>query len=386
MNMIKVESLNKNIKGKAILKDISFEVAEGECVALIGPNGAGKTTLLDCLLGDKLVTSGQVSIQGLPVTSSKLDYIRGYLPQENVIVQKLKVKELIAFFQSIYPNPLSNQEIDQLLQFDKQQKEQLAEKLSGGQKRLFSFVLTLIGRPKLVFLDEPTAAMDTSTRQRFWEIVQDLKAQGVTILYSSHYIEEVEHTADRILVLNKGELIRDTTPLAMRSEEIEKHFILPLAYKEVVEQSNLVENWSQKQDALQVVTREADAFWQLLVQAGCRIQEIEVNNRSLLDTIFEETQKEMTKMKRWIALNKIEFLLTKRQLVYYLLSVGMPTAFYLFFSGMYQDTPGGPANFMRDYLISMTAFSMMSTAIFSFPVVLHTDKINNWQKYYVIAL
>ena len=291
MNMIKVESLNKNIKGKGILKDISFEVAEGECIALIGPNGAGKTTLLDCLLGDKLVTSGQVSIQDLPVTSSKLDYTRSYLPQENVIVQKLKVKELIAFFQRIYPNHLSNQEIDKLLQFDKQQKEQFAEKLSGGQKRLFSFVLTLIGRPKLVFLDEPTAAMDTSTRQRFWEIVQELKAKGVTILYSSHYIEEVEHTADRILVLNKGELIRDTTPLAMRSEEIEKHFILPLAYKEVVEQSNLVENWSQKQDALQVVTREADAFWQLLVQAGCRIQEIEVNNRSLLDTIFEETQK-----------------------------------------------------------------------------------------------
>lgn len=291
MNMIKVESLNKNIKGKAILKGISFEVAEGECVALIGPNGAGKTTLLDCLLGDKLVTSGQVSIQGLSVTSSQLDYIRGYLPQENVIVQKLKVKELIAFFQRIYPNSLSDQEIDQLLQFDQQQKEQFAEKLSGGQKRLFSFVLTLIGRPKLVFLDEPTAAMDTSTRQRFWEIVRDLKAQGVTILYSSHYIEEVEHTADRILVLNKGELIRDTTPLAMRSEGIEKHFILPLAYKEVIEQSNLVENWSQKQDALQVVTREADAFWELLVQAGCGIQEIEVNNRSLLDTILEETQK-----------------------------------------------------------------------------------------------
>ena len=291
MNMIKVQGLHKNIKGKAILKDISFEVAKGECVAMIGPNGAGKTTLLDCLLGDKLVYSGQVSVQGLPVTSSKLDYTRSYLPQENVIVQKLKVKELIVFFQRIYPNPLSNQEIDQLLQFDQQQKEQFAEKLSGGQKRLFSFVLTLIGRPKLVFLDEPTAAMDTSTRQRFWEIVQDLKAQGVTILYSSHYIEEVEHTADRILVLHKGELIRDTTPLAMRSEEIEKHFILPLAYKEIVEQSNLVENWSQKQDALQVVTREADAFWELLVQAGCRIQEIEVNNRSLLDTIFEETQK-----------------------------------------------------------------------------------------------
>lgn len=291
MTVVKVEKLSKKIKDKEILRNISFEINDGECVALIGPNGAGKTTLLDCLLGDKLVTSGQVSIQGLPVTSSKLDYTRAYLPQENVIVQKLKVKELIAFFQRIYPNPLSNQEIDQLLQFVKQQKEQLAEKLSGGQKRLFSFVLTLIGRPKIVFLDEPTASMDTSTCQRFWEIVQELKAQGVTILYSSHYIEEVEHTADRILLLNKGELIRDTTPLAMRSEEIEKHFILPIAYKEVVEQSNLVENWTLKQDSLQVVTREADAFWELLAQAGCRMQEIEVNNRSLLNTIFEETQK-----------------------------------------------------------------------------------------------
>jgi len=288
--MIKVESLNKNIKGKAILKDISFEVAEGECVALIGPNGAGKTTLLDCLLGDKLVTSGQVSIQGLPVTSSQLDYIRGYLPQENVIVQKLKVKELIAFFQSIYPNPLSNQEIDQLLQFDKQQKEQLAEKLSGGQKRLFSFVLTLIGRPKLVFLDEPTAAMDTSTRQRFWEIVQDLKAQGVTILYSSHYIEEVEHTADRILVLHKGQLIRDTTPYAMRGEEQEKHFTVPLTYQEVISTLDQVQEIEIKQNALSFTTKEASQVWKVLQEQGCMIEEIEVRNRTLLDSIFETTQ------------------------------------------------------------------------------------------------
>lgn len=122
MTVVKVEKLSKKIKDKEILRNISFEINDGECVALIGPNGAGKTTLLDCLLGDKLVTSGQVSIQGLPVTSSKLDYTRAYLPQENVIVQKLKVKELIAFFQRIYPNPLSNQEIDQLLQFVKQQK------------------------------------------------------------------------------------------------------------------------------------------------------------------------------------------------------------------------------------------------------------------------
>ena len=85
-------------------------------------------------------------------------------------------------------------------------------------------------------------------------------------------------------------------------------------------------------------------------------------------------------MKRMKALGVVEWHLTRRQAIYYLLSIGMPTAFYLFFSGMYQETPGAPAHFMRDYLLSMTAFSMMSTAMFSFPAVLHTDKINNWQK------
>jgi len=288
--MIKVQGLHKNIKGKAVLKDISFEVAEGECVAMIGPNGAGKTTLLDCLLGDKLVSSGQVSIQGLPVTSSQLDYTRSYLPQENVIVQKLKVKELIAFFQRIYPNPLSEQEIDQLLQFDQQQKEQFAEKLSGGQKRLFSFILTLIGRPKLVFLDEPTSAMDTSTRQRFWEIVDQLKKNGVTIVYSSHYIEEVEHTADRILVLHKGELIRDTTPYAMRGEEQEKHFTVPLTYQDFVSTLTMVQELEIKQNALSFTTKEASQVWEALQEQGCTIEEIEVRNRTLLDSIFETTQ------------------------------------------------------------------------------------------------
>ena len=132
------------------MKAISFEVAEGECVALIGPNGAGKTTLLDCLLGDKLVTSGQVSIQGLPVTSYQLDYIRGYLPQENVIVQKLKVKELIAFFQSIYPNPLNTQESINYYSLTSNKKSSW-QKIVRWAKASLLFCLALIGRPSLSF-------------------------------------------------------------------------------------------------------------------------------------------------------------------------------------------------------------------------------------------
>ena len=290
MTVIKVEKLSKKIKDKEILRNISFEINDGECVALIGPNGAGKTTLIDCLLGDKFMSSGQIAIQGFAPTDPRLKQLISVLPQENTVVQDLKVKELLSFFQSIYPNSLSNQEIDDLLRFSDKQKNQLAGKLSGGQKRLFSFVLSLIGRPKILFLDEPTAAMDTSTRQHFWEIVNQLKKNGVTIVYSSHYIEEVEHTADRILVLHKGELIRDTTPYAMRGEEQEKHFTVPLTYQEVISTLDQVQELEIKQNALSFTTKEASQVWKVLQDQGCMIEEIEVRNRTLLDSMFETTQ------------------------------------------------------------------------------------------------
>ena len=290
MTVIKVEKLSKKIKDKEILRNISFEINDGECVALIGPNGAGKTTLIDCLLGDKFMSSGRVAIQGFAPTDPRLKQLISVLPQENAVVQSLKVKELLSFFKSLYPDSLSDKEIDDLLRFSDKQKNQLAGKLSGGQKRLFSFVLSLIGRPKILFLDEPTAAMDTSTRQHFWEIVNQLKKNGVTIVYSSHYIEEVEHTADRILVLHKGELIRDTTPYAMRGEEQEKHFTVPLTYQEFISTLDQVQEIEIKQNALSFTTKEASQVWEVLQEQGCTIEEIEVRNRTLLDSIFETTQ------------------------------------------------------------------------------------------------
>ena len=290
MTVIKVEKLSKKIKDKEILRNISFEIHDGECVALIGPNGAGKTSLIDCLLGDKFMSSGQIAIQGFAPTDPRLKQLISVLPQENAVVQSLKVKELLSFFKSLYPDSLSDKEIDDLLRFSDKQKNQLAGKLSGGQKRLFSFVLALIGRPKILFLDEPTAAMDTSTRQHFWEIVDRLKQNGVTIVYSSHYIEEVEHTADRILVLHKGELIRDTTPYAMRGEEQEKHFTVPLTYQDFIRTLEQVQEIEIKQNALSFTTKEASQVWEALQEQGCTIEEIEVRNRTLLDSIFETTQ------------------------------------------------------------------------------------------------
>ncbi|HEM3120821.1 TPA: ABC transporter ATP-binding protein, partial [Streptococcus suis] len=132
----------------------------------------------------------------------------------------------------------------------------------------------------------------TSTRQRFWEIVHELKDQGVTIFYTSHYIEEVEHTAERILVLHQGRLLRDTTPFAMRSEEQEKEVTLPIAFAAVVESLAEINEISYKQDTVSFKTRAIEQVWANLQEAGCRISDLEVQNKTLLNSLFDKTREE----------------------------------------------------------------------------------------------
>ena len=290
--VIEIKNISKQINKKRILNNISFDIFEGDCVALIGPNGAGKTTLMNCLLGNKFIDSGSIKINNLQPTNNKLKKSVNVLPQENVVPQKLKVKELIDFVKKLYKDHLSDEEIDNLLRFDNKLKETFASKLSGGQRRLLSFVLSLIGKPSILFLDEPTAGMDTSTRIRFWEIVNTLKNDGLTIIYSSHYIEEVEHTADRILVLNKGELIRDTTPHAMRAEEVEKFFTLPIKYLEVIENNPEIYNLEIKRDSFNFLTKKTDLIWNTLQKSGCTLNDLEIQNRTLLDSIFNTTKEQ----------------------------------------------------------------------------------------------
>lgn len=288
--MITVENVSKTIKGKTILSNISFEIATGDCLALIGPNGAGKTTLMSCLLGDLKISKGSILLNNLSPRNRHLKEMIAVLPQENVLPQKLKVCELIDFFKSVAAIPLSDREINQMLLFSDEQKEQLTEKLSGGQKRLLQFVLCLISQPKILFLDEPTAAMDTSTRQHFWKIIQSLKEKGVTIVYSSHYIEEVEHTAERILVLHRGKLLRDTTPFAMREAEHEKQLTLSKIFLPIVEKLSDINNIEVKNDTVTFMTKEIDSVWQKLQEQGCQITDIEIQNKSLLNTLFEQTE------------------------------------------------------------------------------------------------
>ncbi|VTS41304.1 ABC transporter, ATP-binding protein [Streptococcus pseudoporcinus] len=290
--MLHVNNVTKVIGGKNILENISFSVQEGDCVALIGPNGAGKSTLLGALLGDKTINHGSIKFHSMAPKDKRLKQKIAILQQENTIPNNLKVKELIIFFRQIAENPLSEKVIDDLLGFSQSQKNFLAGKLSGGQRRLLSFVLILIGQANILFLDEPTAGMDTSMRKHFWEIIDVLKHQGKTILYTSHYIEEVEHTADRILILHEGRLLRDTSPYALGNKELEKEISLPKKYENLVITLPFINHYISKRDSIQFRTQSIADLWPLLEEAGVSIQEIQIQNKSLLDSLFDQTKGE----------------------------------------------------------------------------------------------
>lgn len=290
--MLTVTNLSKQLKEKSILQSISFEVKAGECVALIGPNGAGKTTLISCILGDRRLSTGSVLLNGqLPKAKANKRKL-AVLLQENVLPKGLTAMELIHFFQTIHQDSLTMEEIQEMLQFSTNQLQQLTEKLSGGQKRLLAFVLCLIGKPSILFLDEPTAGMDTSTRQRFWQIIQELKSEGKTIFYTSHYIEEVEHTADRILLLHQGKLIQDTTPYAIRNAHMNKLVTLPIRFLSVVQSLESISHVVKSVETVQFETKQLDYVWQQLQQAGCRITDVEIQNQSLLNILFAMTEEE----------------------------------------------------------------------------------------------
>lgn len=289
--MIHVEKLVKEMKGKRLVDNMSFDIVAGESVAIIGPNGAGKTSLMNCLTGKWKASAGLVTVNGKAPWAKDSKGTLAVLGQENVIPLDLKVKELVAFFQDIFPDSFSDEELDRLLQFSQEQKNQLTQKLSGGQRRFLAFVLCLVGKPRVLFLDEPTAGMDTSTRKRFWEIVEELKAQGLTIFYSSHYIEEVEYTADRILMIHNGKLLRDTRPELMRIEEQVKVVTLARNWMEILS-PHLYYELEDKGEYVHFKTQNIEEVWEELSTQGCRISDIEIQNKSLLDILFEQTKEE----------------------------------------------------------------------------------------------
>jgi ABC-2 type transport system ATP-binding protein len=201
---------------------LSFTLRRGETVAFLGPNGAGKSTSLDMLLGLRRPTSGAITLFGTSPTGAIESGRVGAMLQSGGLMTDVTVRELVALCAALHPKPLP---IDQTLRRADLNEfaDRKVDKLSGGQKQRVRFALAIVGKSDLLVLDEPTSAMDVETRQAFWSTMKAEAAGGRTVVFATHYLEEADQVADRIIVINKGRLLADGTPADIKAKAGAKH-------------------------------------------------------------------------------------------------------------------------------------------------------------------
>ncbi|MHD0382009.1 ABC transporter ATP-binding protein [Staphylococcus simulans] len=278
--MIKVNGVTKSFHNTKAIDHVSFEIKEGECIALIGVNGAGKSTLIDLILGNLVPEEGRIE------RDSAIQNNIGVLFQKSIFNEWVKVKELYAFYSSVYKKALDYNKFKTLTQFTDKQLNQYATKLSGGQQRLLDFILMLTGQPLLIFLDEPTSAMDAKTRRYFWNIINDLKARGITILYTTHYIEEVEKVADRVIVLKQGKIMNDSSPSQLKHLDKTSTIYLPEQFESIIQNQTQL-SYQKDQSELQIKTDAVQKVLQQLIEIDIDLNELEIKKSSLEDYVFE---------------------------------------------------------------------------------------------------
>jgi ABC-2 type transport system ATP-binding protein len=230
--IISVKNLKKNYGSFEAVKDISFDVYEGEIFGLLGPNGAGKSTTLEIIetLRDK--TSGEVVVDGLNLDKNPNDIkkIIGVQLQTSGFYPGLTLVELIHLFGGLYNQPVNPMELLKLVNLEDKAKNKYKE-MSGGQKQRFSIATTLINKPKIIFLDEPTTGLDPQARRNLWDLIRDIRAKGTTVIITTHYMDEAEQLCDRIAIMDEGKIISLNSPDKMIDDLVASGFEKPRQVK-----------------------------------------------------------------------------------------------------------------------------------------------------------
>ena len=216
--LLKVEGLSRCFGGHKAVDGVNFEIFEGECLGLLGPNGAGKTTTVEMLEGLNPPDSGQILFRGEPISASYRQQI-GIQFQQTALPDFLKVREVLTLFATFYPRTLPLEQTIALCQLEAL-LDRDHRKLSGGQRQRLLLALALLNDPQLIFLDEPTTGLDPAARRHFWSLVDDLKAAGKTLLLTTHYMDEAETLCDRILIMDRGQIITGGSPQQL----LQRHF------------------------------------------------------------------------------------------------------------------------------------------------------------------
>ena len=230
MTAVRVERVSRRFGELLALDGVSFDVTAGEVVALLGPNGAGKTTLIEMLEGFLDPSSGAISVLGTdPRRGDRAWRARiGLVLQSTSLDHRLSVREALGVFAALFPAPRAVGDVLEVIDLEAEADTHIGQ-LSGGQQRRVDLGLGIVGRPELLFLDEPTTGLDPAARRRTWAAIEQLAVEGTTVVLSTHHMEEAQQLADRLLVLNRGRLVADATPGELRGRALRSTIRLPLA-------------------------------------------------------------------------------------------------------------------------------------------------------------
>ena len=230
--IIQVQDLHKSYGEFEAVKGITFDVYEGEIFGLLGPNGAGKSTTLEIIETLRRKTSGSIIVDGLNLDTdpNEIKKIIGVQLQASGFYPGLNLVELINLFAGLY-----NEETDPMELLDKVNLRDKAKakfkELSGGQKQRFSIATTLINKPKIIFLDEPTTGLDPQARRNLWDLILDIRKQGTTVIITTHYMDEAEVLCDRVAIIDNGKIIAIDSPAKLIDELVDTGFERPVQVK-----------------------------------------------------------------------------------------------------------------------------------------------------------
>jgi ABC-2 type transport system ATP-binding protein len=211
--VVEARGLQKRYGDVTTVKGVSFSVQKGEVFGILGPNGAGKTTTLEMIEALRPIDGGSASIDGIDVAKhpDKIKEIIGIQLQSTQFLDRLSLTDLLNMFGGMYSTRVDVKELLDEVQLGDKAKAQVNE-LSGGQKQRFSIAAALVNQPKVLFLDEPTTGLDPQARRHLWELVQQIKQKGITVVMTTHYMEEAELLCDRVAIMDNGEIVALDTP------------------------------------------------------------------------------------------------------------------------------------------------------------------------------
>ncbi|HNG62584.1 MAG TPA: ABC transporter ATP-binding protein [Ferruginibacter sp.] len=230
--IISVKNLVKNYGTFQAVKGISFDVFEGEIFGLLGPNGAGKSTTLEIIETLRTKTSGDVTVCGMDLDKEpdSIKRVIGVQLQTSGFYPGLTLLELIELFSGLYNEKVDAMELLKLVNLADKAKNKYKE-MSGGQKQRFSIATTLINKPRIIFLDEPTTGLDPQARRNLWDLIRDIRRQGSTVIITTHYMDEAEQLCDRIAIMDEGKIISLDSPDKMIDDLVQSGFERPKQVK-----------------------------------------------------------------------------------------------------------------------------------------------------------